>query len=83
MQVKRNFEPEVAEKLENVPIKDLKAFLKVAPIKAEEKNTKPSKWAKMIQNIEKMDIPSDVGEHIRKTSKEFREDFCFKHDLTD
>ena len=28
-----------------------------------------------------MNISSEVGEHIRQCSQEFREDFAFKHDL--
>ncbi len=49
----------------------------------EEPKRTSSKWRRLVEDIEAMNIPSDVGEHIRKCSKEFREDFAFKHDLTD
>ncbi len=41
-------------------------------LSAEKKNQ--SKWAKMVQEIEDLDIPSDVWEHVMACSKEFRAD---------
>ncbi len=42
-----------------------------------------SKWQKFVKEAEEIEISDDTYEHIHKCSKEFRDDFYFKHDLTD
>ncbi len=79
MQVQRDFKSEIAEKLETIPIDELERLLSKTQRKRE-KTSNPSKWVEMIERIEAMNIPHDIGEHIRKTSREFRENFCFRHD---
>ncbi len=44
---------------------------------------KSSKWQKVAETFGKNNMPDDVFEHVQQCSKEFREDFCFKHDLID
>jgi hypothetical protein len=88
MQVNRNFKPETAETLEIVPIKDLENFLaKYRKTDIETKSDSPkSRWQKIahrIKNDPKLNDPKsdETWEHIRKCSKEFRNEFAFKHDL--
>jgi hypothetical protein len=52
-------------------------------IKTEEpkKEKKLSKWEQMLQEADSIDISDDTYEHIKRSSKEFREEFAFKHDL--
>ncbi len=52
-------------------------------IPREEISKPKSKWAKFVDEANELDIPSETFEEIRKHSKEFREEFAFKHDLTD
>ncbi|CAN2040323.1 hypothetical protein GMMP15_1660006 [Candidatus Magnetomoraceae bacterium gMMP-15] len=40
-----------------------------------------TKWTKLVEDIEAINISDDVGEHIRSCSKEFRNNFTFKHDF--
>lgn len=73
MQVQRNFKPETAKKLEE--------FLEVESGKTPTSASQPSRWAEYAKNAP---APLDgASEDILKSSKEIREDFAFKHDLTD
>ena len=83
MKVQREFSRDVAQALETVEASKLAELLGVELGEKPTSSSQPSKWAKMVEKIESMNISSDVGEHIRKCSKEFREDFAFKHDQVD
>ncbi len=80
MQVQRSFKPEIAEKLETIPVDELEKLLSKAQRKAE-KVSETSQWANLTKKIQKRDYSPEVWEHIVKYSKEFREEFAFKHDL--
>ena len=81
MQVQRNFKPETAKKLESIDIKKLEEFLEVESGNPPTSASQPSRWAEYAKNAP---APLDgASEDILKSSKEFREDFAFKHDLTD
>lgn len=46
-----------------------------------EKVQKKSRWASFSERIRKNPPLRGAGEYVRKCSKEFREDFVFKHDV--
>ena len=77
MQVQREFEPAIAQKLETVPIEKLREILEVKP---EQENAEPSKWAKYAERIHRESPLRGASEYVLKCSKEFRENFEFKHD---
>ena len=51
--------------------------------KVEQQKPRKNKWQRMISDADELDVPSEIFAEIRKHSKEFREDFHFKHDLTE
>ena len=76
MQIKRNdFSPEIVKALETVPAEKLAEFLGIRPAKKESSNPETSKWAKVVKEIEALNISEETSDFIRKSSKEFREEF--------
>ncbi len=82
MQVKRNdLTPEIARKIDSLPLEELERVLGVEPVSKQTSGPQLSRWA---EYAKKAPAPlNGASEDIMKSSKEFREDFAFKHDLSD
>lgn len=52
-----------------------KVRLIIEEAKPEQNTKQPSKWAKVVEEIEALDISHETGAFIRETSKEFRSEF--------
>ena len=81
MQVHRDFDPETAKWLETVSLQELKEIQQKLS-SANTSKTKPKTQAQRI--LEAANNPAcnlqGMSDEIIKNSKEFREDFEFKHD---
>lgn len=85
MQVRREFKPEIAEKLETIPVDELESLLAKTQQKTE-KETKPSRWAELagrIKNDPDLKKPEfqKAWTRMKKNMEEFRREFAFKHDI--
>ncbi len=82
MQVNRNdLTPELASKLESMPLEELEQLLGVQPAGKQASSTEPSKWAKIVARNKKNPISlGNYTETDRQHRKDFRENFQFKHD---
>lgn len=75
MQLQRNdLTPQQIHQLETVSIEKLEAFLKDIPLSDKQTSSQPSKWAKLVEEIEDLNISNETIDFIRKSSKELRED---------
>ncbi len=84
MQVRRNFKPEVAEKLENIPIEELEKFLTKFKQKKSQSLQQPkeSRWqkiAKRVKNDPELKSPETQKTltQLKEDMQEFRENFEF------
>ena len=79
MRVQREFDLATVQILETLPISELHARLGIVESKTP-KSEQPSKWAKVAQEAQETSPLSGLSGYIQECSKEFREDFEFKHD---
>ncbi len=85
MQVRREFKPEIANKLETIPVDELESLLAKTQQKAEKK-IKPSRWAELAGRIKndpdlKKTEFQKAWSRMKKNMEEFRREFAFKHDI--